>query len=396
MPKIEIEEEIDQGSGMIAFVEPQSHKIIECNRHLIELVGIEKSRLLGRSVFDLFSGRSRNDARKVYQKFLSFQTVPEADLEIKIRHDERMPVTLRLSGSQDNQGYFHCIRFSWHNISQLKRVQKGLTKETRKLRGKLAITMREAKKQGISLRKEIQKRKTTQSKLGKSLVLLRRQARESRVLAGRLLRIQEDERRRLARDLHDETNQKLALLGIHLANLKQDLPLPTSTLHSRLHALHDHISMLADNIRQMAHKLHPAILEHVGVVEALQSYVSENSENRGVKMTFHHRNVPQLISLDLSLCLYRVTQECVGNALRHAKAGKIQISLQGLAKSLRLSIKDDGIGMNQKQFKRFSQGLGFVSMRERIRLVKGRLRVSSPLKGGTNITITAPFMERSS
>ena len=164
MPKIEIEEEIDQGSGMIAFVEPQSHKIIECNRHLIELVGIEKSRLLGRSVFDLFSGRSRNDARKVYQKFLSFQTVPEADLEIKIRHDEKMPVTLRLSGSQDNQGYFHCIRFSWHNISQLKRVQKGLTKETRKLRGKLAITMREAKKQGISLRKEIQKRKTTQSK----------------------------------------------------------------------------------------------------------------------------------------------------------------------------------------------------------------------------------------
>ena len=395
MPKIkasilDLEEGPDQGSGMVAFVDPKSHQIIECNDPFSEALRVEKSQILGKTVFELFSPRSRKAARKVYQTFLETQSVPEAELELKDKSGKKIPVTLRLSGAQDKEGQFHCTRFSWHNISALKEVERDLKIEATHLRGQLALGLREVNNRGETIRKEVEKRKTTQAKLHRTLTLLRRQAKETRILAKRLISVQEEERRRLARDLHDETNQKLALLSLEVANLKRMLPLPTAQLKQGLQALLDNISSLANEVRQLAHQLHPAVLEHLGLVEAIQAHISEISQTTGIEISFRHRNLPKFIPLELSLCLYRVAQECLGNVIKHAHAHTIQLSFVGLARSLRFSIRDDGVGMTQKIIKHFSQGLGFVSMRERVRLVKGHLRIKSKPHHGTEIHITVP------
>lgn len=227
-----------------------------------------------------------------------------------------------------------------------------------------------------------------------TLSLLRRQAKDIRGLARRLITVQEEERRRIARDLHDETNQKLALLGLQVAALKHDLPLSNGEVSDRLDGLLGQVNSLANDVRQLAHQLHPAVLEHLGFVEAIQSYIGEISQSKDLVITFRHRNVPQQLPFDISLCLYRVAQECLGNSIKHARARSIQVSLVGLAKSLRFSVRDNGTGMHPKHFQRFSQqGLGFVSMRERVRQLKGRLRVQSKPRHGTAIHVTIPRPE---
>lgn len=378
---------------MVAFVDPKSHQIIECNDPLSETLRVKKSQMLGKAVFELFSPKSQKAARKVYHTFLETQSVSETELELEDRVGVTIPVMLRLSRARDTQGRYHCTRFSWHNISALKKVEREFQKETNQLRGQLALGLREVRSRGKTIRKEVEKRKTTQATLRKTLTLLRRQAKETRILASRLINIQEEERRRLARDLHDDTNQKLALLSLQVASLKQGLPLPMAQLENHLQALLDHISSLANEVRQLAHQLHPAVLEHLGFVEAIQSHISEISHATGIEIIFRHRNVPASLPVDLSLCLYRVAQECLGNVVRHAHARTIQLSFVGLARSLRFSIRDDGVGMTAKTMKIFSQGLGFVSMRERVRLVKGRLRITSKPHHGTEVHITVPRPE---
>ena len=198
------------------------------------------------------------------------------------------------------------------------------------------------------------------------------------------------EERISSEDLHDETNQKLAFLSLQVAGLKQNLPMRTAQLQKHLQSVLENISSLANEVRQLAHQLHPAVLEHLGFVEAMEAYISEISQTKEFEIVFQHRNVPDRIPLELSLCLYRVAQECLGNVIKHAQARTIKLSLVGFSKSLRLSIKDDGRGMTPKQFRGFSHGLGFVSMRERVRLVKGRLRIKSKPQKGTEIHITVP------
>jgi signal transduction histidine kinase len=375
---------------MVAFVDPQSLQIIECNDPLSETLGVTKSQIVGKGIFNLFSAKTRKTAKKAYQIFQKTQSVPDTQLELKVANGPGIPVTLRLSGTQDKQGQLHCAKFSWHNISQLNNTQRGVKRETRQLRGQLALGLHQVGIQGKTIRQEVEKRKTTEAQLRKTLNLLRRQAKETRTLARRLISVQEEERRRLARDLHDETNQKLALLSLQVASLKQGLPLETAELKARLQGLIDNISSLANEVRHLAHQLHPAVLEHLGFIEAIQAYVAEISHTTGIDIIFYHRNIPRTIPLDLSLCLYRITQECLGNAIKHAQARTIHVSFVGLARNLRFSIKDDGVGMTPKKFRNFSQGLGFVSMRERIRLVKGRLRITSAPQHGTEIHMTIP------
>jgi two-component system, NarL family, sensor kinase len=245
-----------------------------------------------------------------------------------------------------------------------------------------------------SREKKVSRRTLSRADMQQTLSLLRQQAKDIRALARRLITVQEEERRRIARDLHDETNQKLALLGLQVAALKHDLPLSAAEVSDRLEGLLGQVNALANDVRQLAHQLHPAVLEHLGFIEAIQSYIGEISQNKDLVITFRHRNVPQQLPFDISLCLYRVAQECLGNSIKHARARSIQVSFVGLARSLRFSVRDNGMGMHPKHFKRFSQqGLGFVSMRERVRQVKGRLRIQSKPRHGTAIHVTIPRPE---
>jgi len=271
-----------------------------------------------------------------------------------------------------------------------KNPQESFQKEKTLLRKQLATRLIELRKTEQKAKKETQKRKSAEDKIHRALFLLRRQRNELQALAGKLISIQEEERKRISRDLHDDTNQKLAMIAVQVENLEQRLPLPVEDLQKKLKGLHGQIKDLANEVRSLAHHLHPSVLDHLGLTKALQAYVDDFSSRENMKVMLICRNFPQTLSSELALCLYRVAQECLGNVAKHARASHITLSLIGLKKSLRLVIEDDGIGMSSSRLKNYEKGLGFISIQERVRLVKGKLRVTSQPKKGTKVLVQVP------
>ncbi len=383
----------DQGGDMVAFIDPKTKQIIECNAILADSIGYKKSSLIGRSVFDLHHPSCQGVAKKVFQTFLKQRSVPDAELHLQKRSGVKVPVSLRLSGSEDEGGKILCTRFSWHNMSKRKKVQETLEYEKRQLHHRLLSRLEDLRKTKKIARKEVRKRRSAETKVYQAVRLLRQQRKDLRILAGRLISIQEDERRRLARDLHDDTCQKLGMLAFQIQSLGQTLPNSPEMIQKELQGQYDKITALTTSVRSLAHQLHPAVLDYLGPVKAIESYIEDFTQREKLKVSFIHKNVHNELPRSLANCLYRITQECLGNSAKHSRASRVVVSLMGFSKSLRLSIRDDGVGLSSKQLDTFKQHLGFISMRERLRLVKGTLAVRSKRGQGTEIIARIPFLK---
>ena len=229
---------------MVAFVDPKSKHVIECNEILANSIGYKKSSLIGRSVFDLHHSSCQGMAKKVFQTFLKERSVPDAELHLQKRGGKKVPVSLRLSGSEDDRGKILCTRFSWHNMSKRKKVQEALEYEKQQLHNRLISRLKDLRQTKKIARKEVQKRRSAETKVSQAIRILRQQRKDLRILAGRLISIQEDERRRLARDLHDDTCQKLGILAFQIQSLGQTLPNTPEMIQKELQSQYDKITAL--------------------------------------------------------------------------------------------------------------------------------------------------------
>jgi PAS domain S-box-containing protein len=385
-----LKQEEDQGGDMVAFVDPRTKDIIECNDHLVESTGYQKSTLIGRDIFTLYTKQCQPNAIAIFKIFLKDGKVVEKDLRLKKRGKGSIPVTLRLSGSQDYRGRMRCTRFSFHNISKRKKFQERILDEKQNLENKLITRTQDLRQTKQIIRKEVKKRKSAETKIHYALRLLQRQHRKLRTLAGQLLSIQEEERRRLSRELHDDTCQKLAMLAFQAETLAQRYPTSQKEATKQLKLFHQQITEVAGEVRTFAHHLHPSILEHLGLVQALEAYIEEFTKPQDINITFSHKNISKNLPMNLALCLYRVTQECLANTAKHANAQEAWVTLTGFPKSIRLSIRDNGKGFSKQKLKTFQQGLGFVSMVERTRFVKGKLDIQSRANQGTQVILKIP------
>ena len=202
-------------------------------------------------------------------------------------------------------------------------------------------------------------------------------------LAGRLIQAQEDERSRIARELHDDLAQRVSLLVFHLEQLRRGLATEQSSLAEDTAKLHDMASELASDIHQLSREFHPAGLRYLGLGPALRELCERVSSQKPVGLQVHVDDLPKQIPEDKSLCLFRIAQEALSNALKHSRAGTIVVEGEQEGALVRLRISDDGVGFDPTIG--FS-GIGLTSMRERLRLVGGELFISSAIKSGTSIT----------
>jgi signal transduction histidine kinase len=214
-----------------------------------------------------------------------------------------------------------------------------------------------------------------------------------RDLAGRLMSAQEEERRRIARDLHDDANQELAALSIALSALGGRLP-PDSApgLREEVARLQGRAVALAEGIRHLSHELHPGVLQHVGVAVALRSYCREFTRTHGLPVTFRAEGDLESVPADVALCLYRVVQEALGNVAKHAAASEAHVTVERAGPDVVLAITDNGSGFDQASA-RSRRGLGLLSLDERARLVGGRFSISSKPQRGTELRIVVPIIE---
>lgn len=209
-------------------------------------------------------------------------------------------------------------------------------------------------------------------------------------VGGRLIDAQESERTRIARDLHDDINQRLALLMIELEEL-EGISLNSREGISRLkNKLQGRATEILNGVATICHELHPQVLELLSFTAALQSLCREYSDHHRVKIEFTHHDVPHPLPKAISTCLFRVAQEALRNCIRHSCANEIKVQLFGRSRSIHLTVSDSGVGFEPEAGVQ-SGGLGLISMRERITLVNGTITVRSERGAGTEIHCTVPF-----
>lgn len=204
-------------------------------------------------------------------------------------------------------------------------------------------------------------------------------------MTGRLIRAQEEERCRIARELHDDFNQRLALLAIGLERLGQALP-SEGVATSQMADLCRLTQGIASDVHRLSHQLHSAKLEHLGLVPAIKGLCRELSEQYGGQINFIHRNVPGGIRKESALCLFRVAQEALSNTMKHSGVRKGQLELFGDRGALHLCISDAGTGFDPQSVSAKGH-LGLISMQERVRAAGGTIAVESRPSKGTRISV---------
>ena len=215
-----------------------------------------------------------------------------------------------------------------------------------------------------------------------------RRARESlRRTSGSLIEAQEKERHRIARELHDDLGQALALSRVTLDSLIQECDEP---LKSALTDLSNQLSAIADTAREISHGLYPPQLEYLGLAKALKKLCDESRGVKNIAIHLATGNLPDRLQPSISLSLYRIAQETMHNIITHSQAKNVQVELDADDTRISLRIIDDGVGFDPGQE---TAGLGLESMRQRVRAAQGFIDISSSHNSGTRIEVQIPFRE---
>jgi PAS domain S-box-containing protein len=206
----------------------------------------------------------------------------------------------------------------------------------------------------------------------------------------RLIEAQEEERARIARELHDDLSQRMALLQIHLEQFQQDTTGLSSKARQQLHDIAEVSIEVSSSIHDLSHQLHPSKLDTLGLVVSLTGLCREFSEQHRLQVQFVHHDIPGKIPKDVTLCLFRIVQEALQNVVKHSGASEATVQLSVHDDRIELAICDSGVGFNPESAEG-DASLGLISMRERLRLVGGHLGVESEPSRGTRIHVRVPF-----
>ena len=209
-------------------------------------------------------------------------------------------------------------------------------------------------------------------------------------VGGWLIEAQEEERTRIARDLHDNICQRLALLAIELEQLLDAPPKTVASVRKEVNKLQERVSEISKDVIAISHELHPSRLDLLGLKGAVQGLCKEIAASHKVKIQFVEKNMPRGLPREIAICLFRIAQEALRNGVRHSRAERFHVELTGTASSVELRIRDGGVGFDAEA-PRNHRSLGLISMRERIGLVHGTIEIRSKAEKGTEIHCKVPL-----
>jgi PAS domain S-box-containing protein len=208
-------------------------------------------------------------------------------------------------------------------------------------------------------------------------------------VSGRLIEAQEKERSRIARELHDDICQRLALLSIELDRAHRDRSGPAASAQISLEEVRKQCAEIASDVQSLSHQLHSSRLDHLGLVAAIRGFCGELAKRQAVNVEFTDQNVPRNLAKDISLCLFRIAQEALHNSVKYSGVNEFKVELLRVADELHLLVTDHGVGFDVREA-RHKGGLGLLSMQERIHLVHGKLNVESAPGMGTIVIAVVP------
>jgi PAS domain S-box-containing protein len=208
-----------------------------------------------------------------------------------------------------------------------------------------------------------------------------------KALLAELANAREEERRRISRELHDDLIQRLAAMVLDLDQIAAE---DSSRIKEGLRLLEQRIVQTAEVARHLAHALHPSELDDLSLVAVLRSYCEDFARREGIAVEVRSRKVPRELRREIGACVYRLAQESLSNVAKHAAAKRVSVMLEGTGNSIRLRVKDSGVGFGAAPAEKHV-GLGLRSMEERVGILRGNLRVRSQPGKGTEITAEIPL-----
>ena len=221
------------------------------------------------------------------------------------------------------------------------------------------------------------------------IIQQRRYLQTTRSFSGMLLAAQEEERARVARELHDDVIQRVALLGHALDDLAAFAHTDDPAFERRVRGLRAELMDFADEIRSLAHRMHPPVLDHLGLPAALSMLAQELATTDALRVRVEVREELTSVPPDVAACLYRIAQEALRNVVKHAEAGEAVVQLARRNGGVELAVEDDGMGFDLGASPR--SGLGLTSITERARQFNGRVQVQSRPGEGTRVTAWLPL-----
>ena len=211
-----------------------------------------------------------------------------------------------------------------------------------------------------------------------------------RELGGRLIGAQEEERSRIARELHDDVNQRMAVLSIQLEQFQQDLHM-SPDLSQRFQNLQEQVQEISRDIHGLSYRLHPSKLDYLGLGAAVESLCAELKESGRLQIEFQQARVPASLPQEVTLCVFRIAQEALHNCVKHSGARAVEVLLEKTNNEIHLWVSDNGCGFDPES-ELTRKGLGFISMRERLRQVDGCIHIHTRPLRGTRVEVSVPLI----
>ena len=208
-----------------------------------------------------------------------------------------------------------------------------------------------------------------------------------RQLSSNLINAQEQERTRIGRELHDDINQKLSMLSIRLERLPEN----PADVPGWIQGIRREVEEISSDVQALSHELHSSKLEYLGVIRGINSWCNEFAERQRIEIDFRS-DVQSVVPFDVGVSLLRVLQEALHNAAKHSRVRRIEVRMAQHANEVHLTVRDAGIGFDVESSIQ-GKGLGLISMRERVRLLRGRFAIKSKPKGGTTIEVHVPLTQ---
>ncbi len=232
---------------------------------------------------------------------------------------------------------------------------------------------------------------TTYTVIVRDITERRQTEHQLRSLTTQLMTAQEEERRRISRELHDDINQRLALLTIEMGRLETNFPVPFGAARQAFQSFAQRLAAISDDVRRIAYQFHPSILDDLGLSAALEQLAHAFSVNTGIKTIVVQEDCGESLPQEIASCLYRIVQESLANVRKHANASRVELELTCDGQDITLCIRDSGVGFDLERVRIEHRGLGLVNMRERVQFVHGRLEIQAEPGQGTRILVQVPL-----
>ncbi len=314
----------------------------------------------------------------------------EHKLEFKEEQDGKLKhihITVRLVQPDTEK----MLLLALEDITARKEAELALLEEQQRLKDNLRAGYAELEEARKLLRGEASGREQAETKLEESRAELFRSREELRHLSASLLNAHDAERRRVSRELHDDLSQKVAKLQFDIEILEQKVPFSDlEGAKAQLRAVGDQAACLSNELRRVAHQLHPATLDNLGLTVALRAYVHEFSQSTGIPVELISKDVPKQLPLHIASCVYRIVQETLRNVAKHAGEALVEVRLSATPEALKLMILDNGNGFDMESA-RAKGGLGLIGMEERVRLLGGTIAFQTRPGDGVRIDIQIPL-----